>query len=109
MFRALKASHLTAGLIVVLVGYTSSVAIIFQAIAAVDATQEQAASWMMALGLGMGLSTLVLSLGSRMPVLTAWSTPGAALLATGLDGIPLSEAVGAFLFSGALLVVTGAS
>ncbi|TNJ47518.1 benzoate/H(+) symporter BenE family transporter [Phaeobacter sp. B1627] len=109
MLRALKASHLTAGLIVVLVGYTSSVAIIFQAIAAVDATQEQAASWMMALGLGMGLTTLVLSLGSRMPVLTAWSTPGAALLATGLDGVALPDAIGAFLFCGALLALTGAS
>ncbi len=107
MLRALKASHLTAGLIVVLVGYTSSVAIIFQAIAAVGASQAEAASWMMALGLGMGITTLVLSLATRMPVLTAWSTPGAALLATGLDGVSLPEAAGAFLFCGALLTLTG--
>lgn len=102
-----KASHLTAGLIVVLVGYTSSVAIIFQAIAAVGATPQEAASWMMALGLGMGLSTLILSLVTRMPVLTAWSTPGAALLAIGLDGVSLAQAVGAFVFCAILLTLTG--
>ena len=100
MLRHLQLSHLSAGLIAVLVGYTSSVAIIFQAIEASGATREQAGSWMMALGLGMGLTTLILSLRHRMPVLTAWSTPGAALLAVGLNGVPLGQAVGAFVFCG---------
>ena len=107
MLRQLKLSHLSAGLIAVLVGYTSSVAIIFQAIEASGATRDQGGSWMMALGLGMGLTTLVLSLRHRMPVLTAWSTPGAALLAVGLNGVPLSQAVGAFVFCGVLLTLTG--
>ena len=107
MLRQFKLSHLSAGLIAVLVGYTSSVAIIFQAIEASGATRDQAGSWMMALGLGMGLTTLILSLRHRMPVLTAWSTPGAALLAVGLNGVPLSQAVGAFVFCGVLLTLTG--
>ncbi|WOI32017.1 benzoate/H(+) symporter BenE family transporter [Tritonibacter scottomollicae] len=107
MLSRLKLSHLAAGAIVVLVGYTSSVAIIFQAIEAVGATQAQANSWLVVLGLGMGLTSLILSLWFRMPILTAWSTPGAALLATGLNGVPLSQAVGAFLFCGALLTLTG--
>lgn len=107
MLSRLKLSHLAAGAIVVLVGYTSSVAIIFQAIEAVGATQAQANSWLVVLGLGMGLTSLILSLWFRMPILTAWSTPGAALLATGLNGVPISEAVGAFLFCGALLTLTG--
>ena len=107
MLRDLKLSHLSAGLIAVLVGYTSSVAIIFQAIEASGATQAQAESWMIALGLGMGLTTLILSLHHRMPVLTAWSTPGAALLAVGLNGVPLGQAVGAFVFCGVLLTLTG--
>jgi len=107
MLRNLKLSHLAAGAIVVLVGYTSSVAIIFQAIEAVGATQAQANSWLVVLGLGMGLTSLILSLRFRMPILTAWSTPGAALLATGLDGVSLPQAVGAFLFCGALLTLTG--
>ena len=109
MSHRLKASHLIAGLIVVVVGYTSSVAVIFQAIAALEATQAQAASWMLALGLGMGVTTLILSLATRMPVLTAWSTPGAALLATGIEGVSLPEAIGAFLLSGALVTLTGLS
>jgi benzoate membrane transport protein len=103
-----KLSHVTAGFIAILVGYTSSVAIIFQAIDQLGATEAQANSWMMMLGLGMGLSTLYLALRSRMPVLTAWSTPGAALIALS-SGVTLPEATGAFLFCAALLIVTGLS
>lgn len=107
MLKSLKLSHLAAGAIAVLVGYTSSVAIIFQAIEAVGATQAQANSWLVALGLGMGLTSLGLSLWFRMPILTAWSTPGAALLAIGLRDVPIDQAVGAFMFCGALLTLTG--
>jgi benzoate membrane transport protein len=107
MLMPLKLSHLAAGAVAVLVGYTSSVAIIFQAIEAVGATQAQANSWLMALGLGMGATSLALSLWFRIPVLTAWSTPGAALLAVGLKDVPLEQAVGAFVFCGLLLTLTG--
>lgn len=103
-----KLSHVTAGFIAILVGYTSSVAIIFQAIDRLGATPAQANSWMLMLGLGMGLSTIFLSLRTRMPVMTAWSTPGAALIALG-SGITLPEATGAFLFCAVLLVATGLS
>ncbi len=107
MLSQLKLSHLAAGAVAVLVGYTSSVAIIFQAIEAVGATQAQANSWLMALGLGMGATSLGLSLWFRIPVLTAWSTPGAALLAVGLKDVPLEQAVGAFVFCALLLTLTG--
>lgn len=107
MLKDLKLSHIAAGFIAVLVGYTSSVAIIFQAIEAVGATQAQAGSWLLALGLGMGVTCLILSLWFRMPVLTAWSTPGSALLVTALTGVSLEQATGAFLFCGALLLITG--
>lgn len=107
MIAGFKLSHLISGCIAVLVGYTGSVAIIFQAIDLLGASQAQANSWMLALGLGMGLSSLVLSLRYRMPILTAWSTPGAALLVISLNGIPMGEAIGAFLFCGVLLTVTG--
>lgn len=107
MLNDLKLSHITAGFISVLVGYTSSVAVIFQAIEASGASQAQAGNWLMALGLGMGATCLLLSLWSRMPVITAWSTPGAALLAASLSGVPLEQATGAFLFCGALLLLTG--
>jgi benzoate membrane transport protein len=97
-----------AGFVAVLVGYTSSVAIIFQATVALGATPAQTASWLWALGLGMGLTSLALSLWTRQPILTAWSTPGAALLAS-TAGVAMPEAIGAFIVCGLLIVVAGAS
>jgi len=98
---------LTAGFIAVLVGFTSSVVVVFQAAAALGATPEQTASWIWALGLGMGLTSLGLSLWYRQPVLTAWSTPGAALLVTAGAGVPMDQAVGAFVVCALLIVVSG--
>jgi len=103
----LPISALTAGFIAVLVGFTSSVVVVFQAAAALGATPEQTASWIWALGLGMGLTSLGLSLWYRQPVLTAWSTPGAALLVTAGAGVPMDQAVGAFVVCALLIVVSG--
>jgi len=102
-------SAVVAGFVAVLVGFTSSVAIVFQAAAALGATPAQAASWIWALGLGMGLTSLGLSLRYRMPVLTAWSTPGAALLVTAGVGVPMAEAVGAFIVCAVLITLAGAT
>ncbi|WP_342320587.1 benzoate/H(+) symporter BenE family transporter [Kosakonia sp. BYX6] len=96
-----------AGFVAVLVGYASSAAIIWQAASAAGASAAQIAGWMSALGFGMGISTLALSVWYRMPVLTAWSTPGAALLATSLQGVSLNEVVGIFIFANALIVLCG--
>lgn len=98
---------LLAGFVAVLVGYASSAAIIWQAAAAAGADASQIAGWMTALGLGMGVSTLALTLWRKVPILTAWSTPGAALLVTGLQGVTLSLAVGVFIFANALIVLCG--
>ncbi|MCF8205520.1 MAG: benzoate/H(+) symporter BenE family transporter [Methylotenera sp.] len=97
-----------AGFVAVLVGYTSSVAIIFQATVALGATPAQTASWLWALGLGMGITSLALSLWTRQPVLTAWSTPGAALLAS-TAGVEMPEAIGAFIVCGLLITLAGAT
>jgi benzoate membrane transport protein len=108
-FRDWSPSAVTAGFVAVLVGFTSSVAIVFQAALAFQATPEQIASWMWALGIGMGLCTLVPSLWLRKPVMVAWSTPGAAVLATaGLaGGFSMSEAIGAFMVCAALITLCG--
>ena len=98
---------LLAGFVAVLVGYASSAAIIWQAAAAAGADARDIAGWMTALGLGMGVSTLALTLWRKVPVLTAWSTPGAALLVTGLQGVTLNQAVGIFIFANALIVLCG--
>ena len=108
-FKDLSLSAFTAGFVAVLVGFTSSVAIVFQAAQAFGATPAQVTSWMWALGLGMGLCSLVPSLILRKPVMVAWSTPGAAVLATaGLaGGFSMAEAVGAFMVSAALITLVG--
>lgn len=97
----------TAALIAVLVGVTSSVAVVFAAASAAGATARQAGSWIGALCIGKGISSIVLSRRYKTPILLAWSTPGAALLATGLNGVSMREAIGAFLVSGTLLFITG--
>ena len=105
-FRDLSLSTAVAGFVAVLVGFTSSVAIVFRAAQALGATQAQTTSWMWALGIGMGLTSAGLSLLTRQPILTAWSTPGAALLA-GTHGLTMPEAIGAFIVCGALITLFG--
>lgn len=108
-FKDLNLSAFTAGFVAVLVGFTSSVAIVFQAAQAFHATPAQITSWMWALGLGMGLCSAIPSLWLKKPVMVAWSTPGAAVLATaGLTGgFSMAEAVGAFMVSAALITLFG--
>ncbi len=108
LWADLSLSAVVAGFVAVLVGYSSSVAIVFQAAQALGATPAQTASWMVALGLAMGLSCIGLSLRWRVPVLTAWSTPGAALIAAS-QGIALPEATGAFIVCALLIIAAGAS
>ena len=109
IFKYLSLSTAVAGFVAVLVGFTSSVAIVFQAAQAFGATPAQITSWMWALGLGMGLCSLVPSLILRQPVMVAWSTPGAAVLATaGLaGGFSMGEAIGAFMISALLITLAG--
>src|SRR6185437_5994572 len=99
--------NIIAGLVAVIVGFTSSVAIIFQAAAAAGATPAEISSWLLALGMGMGVTSIGLSLYYRIPILIAWSTPGAALLVTSLSGIPMQEIIGGFIFSAALITLSG--
>jgi len=110
-FKDLSISAFTAGFVAVLVGFTSSVAIVFQAALAFGATPEMVASWMWALGLGMGLCSLVPSLWWKKPVMVAWSTPGAAVLATAgaIGGFNMHEAVGAFIACAVLITLAGAT
>jgi benzoate membrane transport protein len=108
-FRDLSLSAVVAGFVAVLVGFTSSVAIVFQAATALGATPVQISSWMWALGLGMGLCSLVPSLWLKQPVMVAWSTPGAAVLATAGAGYGMPEAVGAFIVCALLIALVGAT
>ena len=109
LVRDVSASAVVAGFVTVLVGFASAAAIVFKAAGAVGASAAQLGSWMLALGLGMGLTCILLSLRYRVPVVTAWSTPGAALLVTSAAGLSIEEATGAFLVSAALITLVGFS
>ena len=108
MFKDVSLSAVVAGFIAVLVGFSSSVAIVFQAAQALGATPGQTTSWMWALGVGTGVTSIGLSLWYRQPVLTAWSTPGAALLVA-THGVSLPVATGAFIVSAILITLAGAT
>ena len=99
---------LIMGLLVAVVGFTSSFAIVLQGFRASGASDEQAAAALLAVSVAMGVAGIVLSLRTRMPVSVAWSTPGAVLLiASGGVLGSFNEAVGAFIVCGALLLLSG--
>ena len=100
-------SHVSAGFAAVVVGYTSSVVIVIQAATSSGATPAQISSWLLALGLAMGLSSISYSWFYKVPVLTAWSTPGAAMLIGVVGQFELPVIVGAFVVSAILLTLTG--
>ncbi|KQY15365.1 benzoate/H(+) symporter BenE family transporter [Rhizobium sp. Root482] len=108
MFRDFSLQSLFMGLLTAFVGFASSFAVVLQGLTAVGATETQAASGLMALCISMGLCAIVLSLSTRLPVSIAWSTPGAALLAS---SVPVAggfaTAVGSFLVCGVLVVMAG--
>jgi benzoate membrane transport protein len=90
------------------VGFTSAFVVVLSGLAGVGADPHQASSGLLAVSVTMGLSCILLAGWTRMPITVAWSTPGAALLGTTgtVDG-GWPAAVGAFLVTGALIVLTG--
>lgn len=102
----MRASLISAAFVAALVGYGSSIALVLAAAAAVGATPEQTASWVLALCFGKALGSAVLSVWHRVPVVLAWSTPGAALVAA-TQGVTMPQAVGAFVLVGLLIAATG--
>jgi benzoate membrane transport protein len=106
-FKDLAVSTVFAGAVTVMVGITSSLALVFQAAVASGANPAQMGSWVWALGLGMGVTCVGLSWRYRMPIVTAWSTSGAAMLIISAPGTPMAEVIAAFVMSSALVALVG--
>lgn len=113
MIRALRQqaslSAVTAGLVAVTVSFTGPLAILVQAARAAHLSEAQLSSWIWAIAVGSGVTGLWLSAVTRAPIITAWSTPGAALLVTALPLYGYPQAIGAYLLSAVLLTAFGAS
>ena len=103
----MRLSMISAALVAALVGYGSTVALVLAAAQSVGATQAQTASWLLAVCLAKAIGSALLSLRTRVPVVLAWSTPGAALIAA-TSGITMAQTVGAFVVAGGLIALTGA-
>lgn len=101
----MRLSVVVSAVVAALVGFGGTLAIVVAAARAVGADAVQTSSWVTALCLAMAATSTVLSVRHRLPIITAWSTPGAALIAT-TSGVTLPEAVGAFLFAGGLVLLT---
>ncbi|MEO0433003.1 MAG: benzoate/H(+) symporter BenE family transporter [Cyanobacteria bacterium J06656_5] len=106
-FKDFSLSAAIAGFVSVLVGFSSAGVIVFQAAQTVGASPTEIGSWLWALGWGMGLTGIVLSLRYRVPIVMAWSTPGAAMLVTTTADVTLQEATGAFMICAGLIALFG--
>ena len=96
---------MSAGLVAVIVGFSSSIALIYQLVINLGGDSHLVASWLLALGTSMGILSILLSYCYRIPILIAWSTPGAALLIANIQGFDLNQAVGGFIVCALLLFI----
>lgn len=108
-WRDWSLSAVLAGFLAVLVSYSGPLVIFFQAAQSAGVSADVMTSWVWAISLGAAVSGLVLSLWLKVPVVTAWSAPGTALLVTLFPGLSLNEAVGAYLIAAALIFLIGVS
>ncbi|OZA62120.1 MAG: hypothetical protein B7X78_06720 [Sphingomonadales bacterium 39-62-4] len=97
----------SSALIAALVGFGGTVALVVQAMQMLGATVEQTGSAVTALCLGIAVTGAALSFFLRVPVVLAWSTPGAALLAATAPGLSWPVVTGIFLSSGLMMIVLG--
>ena len=98
---------ITAGFVAVLVSYSGPLAIFFQAAQSAEISSAMMTSWVWAISIGAAISGILLSLWLKVPVVTAWSAPGTALLVTLFPGLSLNEAVGAYLTAAVIIFVIG--
>ncbi|MCG5075776.1 benzoate/H(+) symporter BenE family transporter [Paraburkholderia tagetis] len=106
-FADTSVATIVAGFVAMMTGYTSSLVLMFQAGQAAHLSPAQISSWIWSLSIGMGVTTIALSLWYRAPTVIAWSTPGAALLIGSLPHVPYAEAIGAYLVCAVLLTAVG--
>ncbi|MBO1520487.1 benzoate/H(+) symporter BenE family transporter [Oceanisphaera pacifica] len=109
LLRDFSLSAVTAGFLAVLISYAGPLAILFQAGASADVSQEMLTSWVWAISIGSAVAGILLSLWLKIPVVTAWSAPGTALLVTLFPDLSLNEAIGAYISAAVIMLLIGLS
>lgn len=107
--NGLSLRHISAGVTAVTVGYSSAVVIVIDVAKRAGASDSMVVSWLLALGVGMGVTCIAFSWLTKVPIVTAWSTPGAAFLLTTVEQYPYSDALGAFIVCAFLSLLTAQS
>ncbi|PRD44329.1 benzoate transporter [Phyllobacterium phragmitis] len=102
----MRLSVIASASVAAFVGFGGTLALIIAAAQALGATQAETASWVTALCLALAASSVWLSWRYRMPIITAWSTPGLALIGASV-GFTMQEAVGAFIVTAIAIIITG--
>jgi benzoate membrane transport protein len=102
-------SAVAAGFLAVLISYSGPAVIFFQAADVANVSREMTASWIWGISIGAAVSGIFLSWTLRVPVITAWSAPGTALLVTLFPAITLNQVVGAYITAAGIIFVIGVS
>lgn len=107
--KDLSLSAIIAGFIAVIISYAGPLIIVFQAAKEAHLPNDVVSSWIWAISIGSGITGLFLSWRLRVPVITAWSTPGAALLVSMLPTVTLPQAIGAYVVASMIIALVGLS
>ena len=107
MLKDFSLSALTAGFLAVLISYAGPMVLMFQAASAAQISTEMMITWVWAISIGAAVSGIVLSTLLKVPVITAWSAPGSALLITLFPALSLGEMAGAYLTAAAVMLAIG--
>ena len=104
-----SATAFTAAIVAILAGYGGPLAIVIQAAQAGQLSSELTTSMLWALCVTFGLAGFVLSYKTRAPIITAWSTPGAAFLISALPGLPYNQAIAGFIVASLVIFLIAMS
>lgn len=102
-----SSSALMAGFLAVLISYSGPLLIFFQAANTLQASPEMVASWVWGISIGAALSGIFLSVYLKVPVITAWSAPGTALLVTQFTTMSINQAVASYIIAAVVILIIG--
>jgi len=98
---------LVSGVVAVVVGYAGPTVLVFSVAESAHISNDHVVSWLWSYSIMAGLTTIIGSLLCRIPIITAWSTPGIAFLISSMKGVSFSDAIGAFIVSNILISLIG--
>src|SRR5688572_23426176 len=109
IFRDFAPQYAVAAFVAFLFAASGPVAIILSVGARGGLAESDIASWIFAAFCLNGVLSIGFSLAYRQPLVFLWSIPGAVLVGPALGHLSFPEVIGAFLATGALMLLLGLS